>query len=380
MNNRRHKYRILYIITQGILGGAQTHIIHLCEYLKEDYDIHVAVGVYGPLVGNLSNEGIEVHIVPSLVRPISFWKDVTAMRELVDLIHSLKPDLISTHSSKAGILGRLSAKICGVPVIFTAHGWAFTEGVHPTRRIIYIWAERLAAKWAERIICVSDYDRRLALHHGVTSSDRIITIHNGMPLLANIVTDNPHKKNNRVERVEFIMVARFTEPKDHELLLKTISKLNSQNDYYFTFVGDGELLDKAKELSLDLGIDKKVCFLGARQDVPELLNRADAFVLTSKWEGLPRSIIEAMRAGLPVIASDVGGVSELVEDGITGYLVPRDDPNTLKSRLETLIDNPQLRQQMGHAGYQRFIDKFTFERMLKATVKVYEEVLQKYGK
>ena len=94
----------------------------------------------------------------------------------------------------------------------------------------------------------------------------------------------------------------------------------------------------------------------------------------------PRSIIEAMRAGLPVIASDVGGVSELVEDGVTGYLISRDDSDTLKSKLETLIDNPQLRLQMGMAGYQRFIDQFTFERMLKETVKVYEEVLQKYGK
>ena len=110
-----------------------------------------------------------------------------------------------------------------------------------------------------------------------------------------------------------------------------------------------------------------------------MLNRSDVFVLTSKWEGLPRSIIEAMRAGLPVIASDVGGVSELVEEGITGYLVPRDDADTLKDRLETLIDNSQLRLQMGMAGYQRFIDKFTFERMLKETVEVYEEALQKHG-
>lgn len=376
MNNRRNKYRILYIITQGILGGAQTHIRHLCESLKEDYDIHVAVGVHGPLVDDLSNEGIEVYVLPSLIRPISFWKDISALRELVNLINSLEPDLVSTHSSKAGILGRLSAKICRVPVIFTAHGWAFTEGVHPIKRIMYIWAERLAAKWSERIICVSDYDRSLALHHSVASNDKIVTIHNGMPLLTNIFMEKPYKNN----RVEFIMVGRFTEPKDHELLLKTISKLNPQNDYYFTFVGDGELLDKAKKLSLDLGIDKKVCFLGARQDVPELLNRSDVFVLTSRWEGLPRSIIEAMRAGLPVIASDVGGVSELVEDGVTGYLISRDDSDTLKSKLETLIDNPQLRLQMGMAGYQRFIDQFTFERMLKETVKVYEEVLQKYGK
>ena len=371
------RYRILYIITQGILGGAQTHIRHLCENLKEDCDVHVAVGVYGPLVENLSQEGIAVHVVPSLVRPISLFKDIGGLRELKRLIKSVKPDLISTHSSKAGILGRLAAKACGVPVIFTAHGWAFTEGVPPTKRLIYIGAERLAAKWADKIICVSENDRKLALGCGVSTEEQLITIHNGMPLISGTFNNN---KGEEDKTVEFIMVARFSEPKDHQLLLHAVQQINSQNDYTFSLVGDGELLEKTGSLCFQLNIDEKVRFLGSRQDVPELLAGADVFVLTSNWEGLPRSIIEAMRAGLPVIASDVGGVNELVEEGVTGYLVPRGDVETLRARLETLIDNPELRQQMGMAGYERFIEKFTFDRMLKETVKVYEEVLQKQGK
>lgn len=371
------RYRILYIITQGILGGAQTHIRHLCQNLKDDFDIHVTVGVYGPLVENLSNEGVEVHVVPSLVRSISPFKDISGFRELKRLIKSLEPDLISTHSSKAGILGRLAAKACGIPVIFTAHGWAFTEGVPLTKRTIYIRAERLAAKWADKIICVSENDRKLALDYGVASADKLLTIHNGMPIISDALND---KKGKDDKPVEFITVARFSEPKDHELLLRTIPRLNSYNDCIFSFVGDGELLENTKSLCFQLNIEEKVHFLGPRQDVPDLLAGADAFVLTSNWEGLPRSIIEAMRAGLPVIASDVGGVSELIEEGVTGYLVPRGDAETLRARLEMLIDNPEIRHRMGMAGYERFLEKFTFDRMLTETVKVYEEVLQKHGK
>ncbi len=377
MNTNKKKYRILYIITQGILGGAQTHIRHLCENLKEDCDVHVAVGVYGPLVDDLSKEGIAVHVVPSLVRPISPFKDIGGFRELKRLIKSVKPDLISTHSSKAGILGRLAAKVYGVPVIFTAHGWAFTEGVPSAKRIMYIWAERFAAKWADKIICVSENDRKLALDYGVATEEQLITIHNGMPIINGTFND---KKGKEDKAVEFIMVARFSEQKDHQLLLTAIRHTNSQNNYVLSLVGDGELLESTRTLCLDMTIEDKIRFLGPRQDVPELLTGADAFVLTSNWEGLPRRIIEAMRAGLPVVASDVGGINELVEEGVTGFLVPRGDAETLRARLEILIDNPEIRHQMGMAGYERFLEKFTFDRMLTETVKVYEEVMQKHGK
>lgn len=374
---RGKRYRILYIITQGILGGAQTHVRHLCENLKEDFEVHVAVGVFGPLVESLHQEGIAVHIVPSLVRSISPFKDIGGFRELERLIKSVKPDLISTHSSKAGILGRLAAVACGVPVIFTAHGWAFTEGVPPVNRTMYIWAERFAARWADRIICVSENDQKLALGYDVASPDKLITIHNGMPIMNDTFTEKQYNQN---KSVEFIMVARFSEQKDHKSLLEAIQRIRLQKDYVFSLVGDGELLDNIRSLSLKMGIEKKIRFLGPRQDVPELLKGADVFVLTSKWEGLPRSIIEAMRAGLPVIASDVGGVSELVEEGVTGYLVPRGNADILGARLEKLIDDSELRSQMGMAGYERFIEKYTFDRMLKETVKVYEEVLHKYGR
>lgn len=362
---------ILYIITRGILGGAQKHILHLSQYLKKDFAVHVIIGQKGHLWDSLQNKGVHVYYFPSLVKDISPLNDAKTLLQIISLIKRIRPNLISTHSSKAGILGRLAARICGVPVIFTAHGWAFTDGVSEKSRNRYIKIERLAARWADRIICVSEYDRQLALNHRVASKQKLLTIYNGMPL---------YKEHNRIHQtmgkpVNVIMVARFSEPKDQAFLLRAISSLCTEIPFIVSFVGEGELKPIMQELSLELGIEDKVMFLGERKDVANLLTESDVFVLTSKWEGFPRSILEAMRAGLPVIASDVGGCKEAVIEGETGFLIHREDEAALKQRLKELIDDPYLRNKMGQAGAQRFLDNFTFDIMFKKTFEVYQQVM-----
>lgn len=366
------QYRILYLITQGILGGAQTHILHLTMHLRRDFDIHVAMGVKGPLWDNLQSGGINVHHIPSLVRAVSPVKDLKGLNEIRKLLNKVKPELISTHSSKAGVLGRIAARLCGIPTIFTAHGWAFTEGIPEMQRRLYIYVERAAARWSGKIICVSEYDRQLALKHGVGSPEQLITIHNGMPLLPGDYLAKPGRKNP----VRLIMVARFSEPKDYQLLLDALSELRVNYNFVVDLVGDGPLLPQYRELARKLGLDDNVNFLGARTDVPELLAKAQVFLLISKWEGFPRSILEAMRTGLPVIASDVGGAGESVVDGETGFLVPRGDVYILRDRLATLINQAELRVQMGRKGRDRFLQNFTFQHMLTKTLGVYQEVLQ----
>lgn len=368
---------ILFIITQAILGGAQVHVRDLSRSLRDlGYNVHVAIGVKGPLIDELESYGITVHIIPSLVRAISPLQDWQTYREIKCLIQSIEPDLVTTHSSKAGIIGRLVSFKNHIPNTFTVHGWAFTEGVSNIRRSLYLIVERMAASWATKIICVSEYDRKLALKHSVGLPEQLVTIHNGIPVLE----DTEIRRLDNDNKVKIIMVARFSEQKDQQLLLKVASQLSIDSNFEIVFVGDGPLLYATEELAQKLQISDKVRFLGARTDVPELLKKAHIFVLTSNWEGFPITILEAMRAGLPVITSDVGGCKEAVIDGITGYLIPRGDAEKLKDRLEILIDKPELRQQMGVAGYERFIEKFTFDGMLTKTVKVYEEALQKHRK
>jgi len=367
------RLRILYLITQGILGGAQTHILHLASHLNPEFDVHVAMGVKGPLWDKLTDRGIPVYHVPSLVRNVSLVADFKGFAEIMRLLKNIKPDLISTHSSKAGILGRLAANICNVPAVFTAHGWAFTEGVSERKRRFYIGAERVAARWADKIICVSEHDRRLACNFNVGQTKQLTTIHNGMPLSTDEYLAEPRKENPGL-----IMVARFSEQKDHQLLLKAISDIHTDKAFKLDLVGDGPLLPRCRELVKELRLDDKVNFFGSRTDVPELLAKAQVFMLISRWEGFPRSILEAMRAGLPVIASDVGGARESVIDNETGFLIPRDDIMTLKDRLLKLINDPDLRVKMGQLGHKRFLQNFTFKQMANKTVKVYEEVLSKY--
>ena len=154
---------ILYVITQGVLGGAQNHVFHLATGLQGKIEAHVAIGKQGPLGEKLIEKGVNVSYLPSLIRAVSPLKDVQCLRELINLIKKIKPDLITTHSSEAGISGRLAARLTGVPATFTAHGWAFTEGVDRPKKNLYVWAEQIAARWAKKIICVSEYDRQLAL-------------------------------------------------------------------------------------------------------------------------------------------------------------------------------------------------------------------------
>lgn len=363
------KFKILYFITNGTLGGAQTHILHLASYLTHEFDVGVAMGVKGPLWDSLVNIGIPVYHIPSLVRSVSPFRDILCLHEIVQLFKTVKPDLISTHSSKAGILGRLAARLCGIPVIFTAHGWSFTEGLPEKQRRCYILAERMAARWSTRIICVSEYDRQLAVKCGVGRPEQLITIHNGVPLRpAHVMA-----KTGKEDPVRLMMVARFSEQKDYQLLFRALAAIKNNKAFEMFLVGDGPLLAQSREMVQQMGLGNEVKFLGARNDVPVLLAEAQIFVLISKWEGFPRSVLEAMRSGLPVIASDVGGTRESVIDGETGFLIPRGDVDILKDRLLKLINDPNLRVQMGESGYRRFVREFTFKHMLEKTLKVYRE-------
>jgi glycosyltransferase involved in cell wall biosynthesis len=372
-----NKNKVLHIITTGESGGAQTHLYDLCTHMPDRYKPLVAMGQKGTLGDKLAQANIPVYIVPSLQREISLFRDGHAYREIQQLINELQPDLICTHSSKAGFLGRLAARAASIPVIFTVHGWAFTEGVAPLRRLLYRILERWAARWTARLICVSDYDFQLACRYRVAAAQRMTTIHNGIPPGAYQGEDAG--KSNADRTIRMIMVARFSAQKDQSLLLQAVSEMQLDHPFEVVLVGDGPLLPLVRDYAAGLRISDKIKFLGDRSDVEDLLNQADIFVLTSHWEGFPITILEAMRAGLPVIASDVGGCREAVADGQTGYLVKPGDSRGLTHYLEELVCNRDLRSSMGQAGYERFINNFTADKMVEKTLLVYDEVLRASG-
>lgn len=366
--------KILFVLTRADeWGGAQVHIRDLSQALKRDgHDVVVAGGEAGHSAIHLEENGIRFIRLRRLVRSIRPFNDMAAVFELLQVLRTERPDVVSLHSSKAGIAGRIAARLASVPVLFTAHGWAFTEGVGELSRRLYKSIERCMAPLASRIITVSEYDRRLALDASVGKPEKLVTVHNGMPNLEQCAVERDDQ-----HLVRIIMVARFAAPKDQAQLLEALSGLKGET-WQLEFIGDGEFREQCEQQAHSFWLGEQVIFSGQVDDVAGHLRRSDVFVLATNWEGLPRSIIEAMRASLPVVATDVGGISEQVLDGETGYLVPRGDTAALSECLRSLIQNPERRQAMSRASRERYESEFTFERMYEKTLSIYKEVIENH--
>ena len=356
---------ILFVITRAdAIGGAQVHVKDLATALQADnHKVLVLTGERGIYNQDLEAAGIESIACQDLQKRIDPIADGKSLRYILHIIHLFQPDLIASHSSKAGILGRLAGQITKVPCIFTAHGWSFTTGIPEPNRTIFRWLEKLTAPLADRIICVSEYDRQIGLQAKM-SSERLLTVHNGMKDVPSGLQADP----SGTQPVKIAMVARFDKQKDHATLIEAFKDLNAE----LVLIGDGPTMDTTRQRVRELGLEERVSFLGFRSDIAEILAEVQIYTLVSHWEGLPCTIIEAMRAGLPVVASDVGGVKEIVIEGQTGYVVPRSDVAALKERLSYLIAHQPARISMGIMARQKYESQLTFKHMYDKTLSVYE--------
>jgi glycosyltransferase involved in cell wall biosynthesis len=363
--------RIVYIITKASpIGGAQIHVRDLAAAVAaQGHAPTVITSGSGSFIEDLRTLGIPVIVLRHLTTPIRPLDDLRALREVHAAVEGLQPDLIAAHSSKAGILARLAARRLGVPVVFTVHGWAFTPGVPPLQAALYRGVERLVGPLASRIITVSEYDRRLGIEAGIAPGHRLVTVHNGMPDVSRALRADPAQTP-----VRLVMVARHGAQKDHPTLLRALASLR-EHAWELDLIGDGPLMGETEALARELGLNGRVHLLGQRNDVDQRLAAAQVALLVTNWEGFPLSILEAMRAGLPVVASDVGGVAESVRDGESGYLVPRADVTQLRDRIERLLTDPGLRAKLGASGRERFVRDFTLDVSVARTLAVYRDTL-----
>lgn len=358
--------RVLELITRAELGGAQTHLLDLLSAIGPFCDVVTGVGERGFLTDELDRLDVPYEILPHLVQPMRPVDDVRALAEMVSLIRRVQPDVVHAHTSKAGTLGRLAAAITRTPAVFTAHTWCFSEGTSLKWKLVGVPLERLAARCCSAIINVSDANRRLALAREIAPKGKLITIHNGIPDVAE------RARPGRSESPLIVMLARFAEQKNQAALVRAVSNLAAPPR--LMFVGDGLTRPAVEELVRSLNLGHLVTFAGQRLDVPAILASADIFALSTNWEGFPVSILEAMRAGLPVLASDVGGVRESVIDGDTGFIVPPGDDTVLTHRLAQLVESPALRCVMGASGRRRYEQCFTVRAMAEKTLRVYEAI------
>lgn len=364
--------RVFQFITRLLKGGAEDHLIETVLGL-DDYEFTVGYGASydQDQVDRLERNGVETKRFP-LVR---HYNPVTTLPAVVSLKKYLRQeefDIVHTNSTEVGIIGRFAAAAAGVPhIVHTVHGIPFADDRSRFLNRFVLSCERLAARYTDRIVTNADVMAEEYLERGIGSQEQYTTIYSGIHLDkfqdASPATDLPG------ERPRVMMIGRLAEGKGHEVLLEAAESLRDR-ETTICIVGDGPLYDSVAEQISSRGLSNTVFLTGYREDVPSILAASDIFVLPSFREGTPRVIIEAMASGLPVIATDIAGIPEQIQDGKSGYLIPPGDAAELAIRLKDLLSNIERREQMGSRGSE-LSKKFAVGTMREETERLYRELI-----
>jgi glycosyltransferase involved in cell wall biosynthesis len=349
--------RVLIVITKGELGGAQTHVLELCRALRRQCDFRVMLGgaAQSPLARELRAIDVPVENVPGMSNEISVRSVISSVRQVAATARNWEADLIHVHSAVASGIGRIAGVLAARPVVYTVHGFGFKPEVALKRRCAAYLAERLLVPLTAKYICVSEAERQLARRLGVPQDE--------VSVIANGLGDSPWRADPQVGEPVIVMVARAVSPKRHDLLLRALAVMqqNGIEPPRTVLAGSGPLLDAAESMAKSLGL-ARVSFLGDVEQVPELLARSHIFVLLSDHEGQPISIIEAMRAGLPIVASDLPGIRTQVTDGVEGLLTPN-EPVEIAKAIGQLVQDQELRTRIGAAARRKYERAFSVAGM-----------------
>lgn len=363
-------YKILQLITRADWGGAQRHVFDLATRINSgQFRVTVACAPDGILVHRLRSLGVEVLPVRSFQREIAPIQDVAAVREVAELIRLTGAHLVHAHSSKAGLLGRIAARWCDVPVVYTAHGFAFGGRASPlVSRVGYLGAEWLAGHlWTDRILTVSEADYRLAVAYRLAPAHRVHVIHNG-------IDPEPFARiplrDSREDLPVVGTISRLVPGKGLEELLRAAQTVLRHRPVRVMIAGDGPLEAPMKLLAEELGIAQHVRFVGFVEHPASFLREVDLFALPSYKEGLPYTVLEALAAGRPVVASDVGGLPEIITEGVNGRLVPAGNVTLLAQAIRQLLDLPDLKDPSLQAR-RSVNERFHIDTMISRIQAVY---------
>jgi len=385
--------RILYIITQSELGGAQKYICDLILNLKENFEIFVAAGPEGnwEIFNRLTTEVksdkiISVVKLHNLIRNINPIKDLLGFIEIFKIIRKIKPEIVHLNSSKAGFIGAFAAKLAGVKkIIFTAHGWVFNEPVFFLKKWFYLLISYFTALFCDKIICVSECDKKVALENNIAQENKLIVIHNGIKNFDCLPKDIARRelnliiKNKNIHWDGFLIgtIANLYKTKGIEYLIKAIYLLKLQiinSKLQTIIIGEGNERQNLEALIRKFKLWDIVFLAGNIPEAKKYLKAFDLFVLPSVKEGLPYTILEAMLANLPVIASKVGGVPEVIDDGINGFLVPAKNEKALAYKINEVINLIKNNEsdKIKKMAQNKVQKDFPFEEMLKKTENLYK--------
>ena len=386
---------ILHVITRLDMGGSAQNTLKTCVGLTgPKYRIVLVCGASleskmtaaerRTVAANLEEavkQGVAVHVLSALIRRIDPLKDTLALVELMWLVRRERPAIVHTHTSKAGILGRLAAWLLRVPVIVhTPHGHVFHGHFSRMLSKIFLIIEMAFDRITDCTIALTDGERNDYIKQSISSPDQLVKIHSGVNVqkFMEPAIDGETKRESLgiVSDDRVVGTVGWLLPiKGPVYLLKAMQQVWKKHpDAKLVFVGKGALEAELKVAAAEMGYRDNVLFLGWRDDVNEIMHVMDIFVLPSLNEGMGRVIVEAMAAGKPVVASKTGGIPDLVIEGETGFLVNPGDPNGLAEAIMSLLENPDLRQAMGKAGKKR-CHLFSEELMIEKIDRLYERLL-----
>jgi len=387
--------RVLHIITRLIVGGAQenTLLTVIGQTRTPGLRVTLLSGIDDGPEGNLheraSAEGVDLKLMKELVRPVAPVADALALARLVAFIRNGRYDVVHTHSSKAGILGRVAAKLAGTPiVVHTLHSLVFGEHGSAFTNRLYVFLKRLCAPLTHKIISVSEATRQGALAAGIGRPEQHLTIYSGFPLqpflsIRDQLSAAEAKKRLGLEPEHLVVgkVARLFAQKGHDYFLSAAALVARQEPRArFLVVGGGPLRSLLEQRAFQLGIGDRLIWTGlvGATEVPALVQAMDVLVHTSVREGLARVIPQAMVVGKPVVAFALDGTPEVVRDGLTGFLArPRDSAEVATRVLELLKDETR-RQALGEAGRQFASAHFSVETMLERIGQVYAQLVREH--
>ena len=380
------RIRVMRIIARLNIGGPALHATLLTERLDpRRYHSILVTGVEEAGEGNYlalhGRRSPEVVVLPALGREIDLRRDVTTLLQLVRLIRRVRPHIVHTHTAKAGGVGRLAAWLARVPVIVhTYHGHVLDGYFAAWKTRVFVAIERWLARRTDCLLAVSDNVRRELLARGIGTAARLRVLPLGLELDRFVAADTCRGHLRRELGVKpdtplTGIVARLVPIKAHETFVAVAALLARRTDAHFVVVGDGERRAELERLAGNAGMNDRIHFLGWRADLERIYADLDVVVLTSRNEGSPVALIESMAAGRPVVATRVGGVPDVVQDGVSGLLVGVGDVEGLASAVEQLINDPARGRLMGQAGRERVQRMYGAERLLRDIDALYQELL-----
>lgn len=386
--------RVVHIITRMILGGAQENTLHTCDLLnrRPGWDVLLVtgppIGPEGELLSEVRRRGIPHVVVPEMRRSVNPWLDALTFARLVRILRQFRPAIVQTHSSKAGILGRLAAWVARVPIIIhTVEGLPFHRYAPRHVNATFILAERAAARLTDRIVCVAQAMVEQAVRAGVRPRGGYSVVYSGMDVGAYLRAGNRRREARRrlgfePEDVVIGKIARLFGLKGHRFVVRAAARIVERCPRAkFLFVGDGILRDELARLAARVGVRERIVFAGLvpPEEIPAMISAMDVVVHASLREGLARVLVQGLLCEKPVVAYDLDGTPEVILNGVTGTLVPAESVDELAEAVIRAIEHPDRALSMAREGRRRFADRFRIETMVADTERLYRELMQQKG-